>query len=506
MADDVAGIEQTAVNKVHDLSGEAWEHSLALWSEGKTALSFRECTIDQDDVANLIEVADGKLVGLKFAGAIFSEDISFNEVRFGLGVSFAGSTFEADVNFASAVFQAETMHFDSVTFNGDVGFGDARFEGSVSFDRSNFQGRVGFHGAHFADGVSIRKCEFTDRLVNFHSAQFAQGRVNFYQSSFENCHLDFREVVFHTQGVGAEIAFEQVLWHGLTRMGVVHDGEFQMKVSLNDARVETELVIVGGNVKIRAERLVVRGPMEIRTAFGRSGPALSSLNHADITARIVLGRRVNLHETFWGDHDLTRIELADTSTLPDSKLVRNPINVFLFGRGGRKRLASDVYTTSENDVLKREGLAVIERNYRDLRRQLEDTGNHHIANDFYYGEMQARRRRTPRNTVDHWILVVYHLASEYGTRAWRAGIAWISLTLAAAGLLSINGLRTTQEDVVLNFAGAWKYTLDASLSFFRASSAPYLSTTETVITASLRVLGPALLAVGLLALRNRTKR
>jgi hypothetical protein len=150
-------------------------------------------------------------------------------------------------------------------------------------------------------------------------------------------------------------------------------------------------------------------------------------------------------------------------------------------------------------------LAILERNYRDLRRQLEATSNTHGANDFYAGEMEARRRQLPLLSGQRWILELYRAVSFYGTRVIRAVVAWQVLVLAGAALLLANGI-SIEADRSYRKVEVWRFALEGSLSFFRPTTAPLLSISETLIMIGLRILGPVMLALAALAVRNQTKR
>ena len=61
--------------------------------------------------------------------------------------------------------------------------------------------------------------------------------------------------------------------------------------------------------------------------------------------------------------------------------------------------------------------------YRSLRKSFEDSKNEAGAGDFYYGEMEMRRRAVSTRQAERRILAAYWLLSGYGQRAGRAIIA-----------------------------------------------------------------------------------
>jgi hypothetical protein len=75
--------------------------------------------------------------------------------------------------------------------------------------------------------------------------------------------------------------------------------------------------------------------------------------------------------------------------------------------------------------------------YRGLRKGLEDTKNEPAAADFYYGEMEMRRRAS--HEVERGLLTLYWAVSGYGLRAWRAIAALLVLLAVSAALFTQPG-------------------------------------------------------------------
>ena len=146
--------------------------------------------------------------------------------------------------------------------------------------------------------------------------------------------------------------------------------------------------------------------------------------------------------------------------------------------------------------------------YRALRKSREDAKDEPGSADFYYGEMEMRRhdRRNghasggwSRGLVSGGVLTAYWLVSGYGLRAWRslASLAVVMLGLAAAFHL-VGFTRSTSY---------WKSLLFAFRSTVSLSD-PSVTLTAWggLFQALLRLTGPVLLALTLVALRNRVKR
>jgi hypothetical protein len=180
--------------------------------------------------------------------------------------------------------------------------------------------------------------------------------------------------------------------------------------------------------------------------------------------------------------------------------------------------------------------------YRQLRKAVEDARNEPGAADFYYGEMEMRRHTRTSPLADRAIIWLYWLISGYGLRALRslAALAVVGVIVVTAltgwGLASTAPIATPSQhlsgtvtsipgrSVRLNatLAGtppklpqpdqrwtaertstAVEVTLESLV--FRSTDQP-LTTAGTWTTIAARILGPLLLALALLAVRNRVKR
>lgn len=141
--------------------------------------------------------------------------------------------------------------------------------------------------------------------------------------------------------------------------------------------------------------------------------------------------------------------------------------------------------------------------YRALRSGQEERGDTPGAGDFYYGEMEMRRHDHSSSRAERWIVSLYWLLSGYGLRASRSIVALIALWGLATAGLELVGFSE-------NSAGFWDasaYAVRASISFAQPGDAPEaLSVEGQWISVALRILGPALIALAVLAIRGRVRR
>jgi hypothetical protein len=144
--------------------------------------------------------------------------------------------------------------------------------------------------------------------------------------------------------------------------------------------------------------------------------------------------------------------------------------------------------------------------YRALRKAREDAKDQPGAADFYYGEMEMRRhdrgdtiRGPSRGWVSRCVLTVYWLVSGYGLRAWRSLTALAVVMAISAAVFRLWGFTSPTS--------YWKSMLFAFRSTISLTDAQVnLTAWGGLFQAILRLTGPVLLALTLLALRERVKR
>jgi hypothetical protein len=170
--------------------------------------------------------------------------------------------------------------------------------------------------------------------------------------------------------------------------------------------------------------------------------------------------------------------------------------------------------------------------YRSLRKGREDNKDEPGAADFYYGEMEMRRKAAP--TRAEWlILFLYWFFSGYALRAWRALVAFAAVVALFAVLFHIDGFRdprnpfasantvrpaVTQpnakvQDVSLARQVREGLTTIDNWVFAAGAATAIISGPEAQLTKKgrayrvvLRIIGPLLLALAVLSVRGRVKR
>lgn len=143
--------------------------------------------------------------------------------------------------------------------------------------------------------------------------------------------------------------------------------------------------------------------------------------------------------------------------------------------------------------------------YRDLRRGVETSKNEPGAADFYYGEMEMRRRSPDTPCAERILLYLYWAVSGYGLRAMRAFLAVVLLILVCGAVFWLGGL-AGQPDGAPHI-GPFELALRNSIALLRNPGTQVnLTWFGTAADIAVRLLTPVILSLGLLALRARTKR
>jgi hypothetical protein len=149
----------------------------------------------------------------------------------------------------------------------------------------------------------------------------------------------------------------------------------------------------------------------------------------------------------------------------------------------------------EPDPLDAEQIAGL---YRALRKGREDSKDAPGAGDFYYGEMEMRRRSAPLG--ERSILWFYWLTSGYGLRASRALLA-LAVTIAVLAIpLASWGFRPDRS-----YGRALLFAMESSISLLRTPDAK-LTLGGEVVQIFLRLAGPLFFGLAVLSLRGRVKR
>ena len=138
--------------------------------------------------------------------------------------------------------------------------------------------------------------------------------------------------------------------------------------------------------------------------------------------------------------------------------------------------------------------------YRALRKSLEGRSNEPGAADFYYGEMEMRRRDSSTSRLERAIIWLYWAVAGYGLRASRAFGWLVGAFLLAAFAMAKVGLKRANDDPEDALIAAVEGLIPG------VSGDMALTSWGRLIDVLLTIIGPILLGLAALAIRNRIKR
>ena len=464
---------------------------------------------------------------VRFLRATFRGDAWFNQATFRGGAWFGGATFGGGAWFDEATFQ-DRAGFSRATFSGYAWFGGATFRDRAGFGQTTFCGGAGFGGATFQGRAVFDEATFRGR------AWF--GRVSFGQTRRLGPLLAHRGLVLD------DVQFEQPVQIEVSstalccrRARFAGGAQFRLRwarVVLDDTDLSAPSILAG-IPRLSSEELA-RQEEQISRAWRRllpgqipGRPQLVSLRRADMAG---LGlNHISAADCWFADaHNLDKLRLeSDVSFAAAPPPVgsdwgwqwwsaREVIAEERAWRANRsdRRWAAPRWPgwlgDQQPDVLDPGQIAGL---YRALRKAREDAKDEPGAADFYYGEMEMRRARPPSNhggqsgaasrgRVERGILTVYWLVSGYSLRAWRA-VAWLAvITALFAVAFHLVGFAVPPRPV--SYWTSLLYAFRATLSL--ADNQVTLTAWGSLLQAVLRLTGPVLLGLALLALRGRVKR
>ena len=447
----------------------------------------------------------------------------------------------------------EDARFSRATFAGSTRFNRAAFTGSARFDEVTFGGRTRFDRVTFSDDASFYKASFR-RLAIFAGAKFEHAHQFGPLLAYRGLVLDGAEF---TQAVQIEVSSIGVCCRGARFPGGVQFRLRWARVVLDEAEFPAPSILKGipqlssDELAQQEERMV---PAWQRLLAGEISeqPQLLSLMRANVVG---LGlSNVTVADCRLADaHNLDKMRIE-----ADVSFAAAPTIVGRLSRKGRQVIAEERDWRARRprqwgwraprwpDWLgDRPGVleaGQIADRYRALRKGREDIKNEPGAAYFYYGEMEMRRHSRTSPAAERGIIWLYWLISGYGLRSLRALTALVILGMIVTTALTSWGLGATApvttppQQIVGTVSGTSRQhaEIKASLSgitprlppanqrwtkdraetalevtfesfVFRSTDEP-LTTAGTWITIVARIIGPVLLALALLAVRNRVRR
>jgi hypothetical protein len=468
----------------------------------------------------------------EFSQAQFSGDAVFREAQFGGNAMFYGTQFGGNAMFREAQFRNLAV-FYYAQFSGNAVFREAQFHGDAAFRRTQFTGEVEFDRAQFTGDAAFAGALFT-RVGTFGPA-LAAGILIFNHARFEQA-ITIETVCLELSCLSARFAEGATL--RLRRAQVVLDGAVFAKpstVTFAPDPFRHYDPVAGREVETFTEGMVAR-------AGGLSSrPRLLSLRGVDV-ATLTLSELDLAACLFQGAHHLDQLRIegarpfASTPTgwkfgrvggqgIPVWRWTRRQTLAEEHHWRAGRRLPASPSGRSHPQLLGWSGPEVqvpfsltggsgwrvqplrpgrIAALYRALRKAQEDSKDEPGAADFYYGEMEMRRLAPATPWGERVILTIYWLVSGYGLRGLRTLMWLLAVVVGMAGLLQAIGFNGGDP----GFGDAVIYAAQSMISIGTGNAAltEHVSWAGEVVRIALRLVGPVLLGLALLSVRNRVKR
>jgi hypothetical protein len=480
--------------------------------------------------------------GASFGWATFTGDARFDRATFTGDASFHLATFSGGARFERATFTGGAR-FDRATFTGDTSFhlatfrGDAMFDIAAGFDGATFSGDAWFSGATFTGDASFHLATFSGG-ARFERATFT-GDAWFDDVKFERARrfgpvLAGRELVLDGAQFAQPVQIEASAGGVCCRRARFPGGvQFRLRwalVALDDTDLAAPSILAGiprlsdGELAKDDEKTAKAWRHDLGGEFSGQ-PQLVSLRRADVAGFGL--SNVSVADCRFADaHNLDKLRLESDVSFED----RPPPGWGRWSGAGRQVIAEErawrahrsrrwaapmwpAWLGDPPGPLDRGQIAGL---YRALRKGREDAKDEPGAADFYYGEMEMRRhaRRTVRTAgsarsgqasrgrVERGILTAYWLVSGYGLRAWRALACLTAVTALLALAFHFVGFAAPPQPV--SYWTSLLYAFRATLSL--TDDQVKLTAWGELLQGVLRLTGPVLLGLALLALRGRVKR
>jgi len=419
-----------------------------------------------------------------FEGQHFTRDVDLRNVAVRGSLMLANARIDGglilgdervpNVNLNGAIVRG-AIQIHASRFDNTLDLNDAAVDGPVTITASHAAPihiravRAHFHGGFTVKAIEIGSlnlayAEIRQTLV-LRGRCLTEGAWNCYEAQLPPA-IDVRTCVFTR-----DVPFR----------GVVFTSDSTL--DLRDATVGQDFVLEGMSVlprEIRVAGAAFTGAVAIKAAFEAPAPRLVAVDHSP---------------HFGGSVEFVNVDLTECL------LVGNPIHKMDFSRivwpqrRGRRVLLDEVALRPGSQRTRRIPLDSLQEAYQLLKKKAGDAGDHALAGDFHYGELEMRRHeRGGFRSLLCWEFL-YWFASGYGTRPAPA-FGWLCVLTVLGGLLY---WWSTPDK---GFLDALRFSVAVTTLQKREDPSDVGGWVRVVQT----ILGAVLIALFVLAVRMRLKR
>lgn len=396
-----------------------------------------------------------------FYRAQFKKGVLFNQSIFkGRKLNFSKANFGGDFNFFNgAIFECEETLFVSTSFQGKhIGFASVKFSGnSLSFKEASFKGTVSFNQSEFhSKNQSFEKIKSTGSLFSFADSSFSGDDLRFSEAKFQGNEIDFSKGNFENKNVSFKNIFIQA--NHIKFSEIVFNVR---SISFQGSQFDFENLSFM-NSSFHCQEI------DFSEVVFRRGKA--NFLDANFHARVMRFYPLTLENK---TTDFNQTEFAGEEK---SFFIVNPDQNDLsfqgvYFYGGRAKLKGDLHAASFIDtsldnvdfneaqwnmidarVACRDEVDAIRTNSvphfrkaaevcRHIKKCYESFGSYEVAGNFYYGEMECRRKMAQGK---NWGLQFMRLTSGYGERPTRVILTSMSFMFFCAFFYLFGGIQTPQ--------------------------------------------------------------
>lgn len=462
-------------------------------------LDLRGCKVHESWYEELLSAREDRPAVTAIPGLLASATAFGDEVFFSADI-------EGDADFLGASFGAGAAFYD-VNFKGEATFRHC-FCANISFTKSTFTTKVDFVETTFEDRATFDEVRFREG-ADFSGAWFGPD-ASFFDARFDGP-SDFSGVSFDGTDLGvirfeSPARFERVRAEGQFRMSWTSENQ-PTEISFANARFTSTTTLKGsGTISLEGADFLElstisswAGDLRIKSLDGTNCERLT-LQDCNLSSCLLRGaiRLGNLdlegESTFatTSGWQTRRRWVADEVQLVASFDRSSGVaTAETEGAHGNGDLAAAGPSSSERHWL--------ESRYKSLRKGLEDSGSYPAASDFYYGQMLQRLKLA--GGVERLVLELYRAIGGFGVRAWRPFTGLLLLILFGAVIFDQWG------QAGADFGSGLETSIQSAISLTRPiDDRDVLQGVGFSTALTLRILGPVMVAFGVLALRARVRR
>jgi uncharacterized protein YjbI with pentapeptide repeats len=402
------------------------------WKGSDEFCIFHDPSPDKDAIMfkkKLEKQMESEIKKHDFIGYHFPEDWDFFGQKFKIDADFRGATFHG-IDFEGKIFQGKADFTGSI-FKGTATFYKATFQDAADFKGATFRD-ANFEGAKFKStglfiGTAFKDVDF--RKATFQGADFSRATfqgdaifweaifldVNFPETTFKDA--DFREVTFRDANFWGATFRDANFWGAIFQRHVAFG-----RCIFSGTADFREAIFQGADFSdITVKEFFELNPKSIPGILDFRGVKFFFSGSISVDLENTLFHRAHLQNIIFIDCDW-----------PDDYIIYEE----------KHRNDKDTDLTFNQ----------LETIYRDLKQTMQNHGDYTKAGEFYYREMEMRRKgAAKKNRI--W-LEVYRLLAGYGEKPGRVIFMAALVIFIAAVLFAFGGIvigEFTPEERIINY-------------------------------------------------------